>query len=64
MLIRISFADAVDHLKRTLNIHVHLDSDEKLKTRGFLSKNLLTESLSQGFLKKFSADVFLNLMEH
>ena len=64
LLISISFADGVDHLKSTLDIHVDLDTHEKLKTRGIFSKNLLTKSLSKGFLKEFSADEFLILMEY
>ena len=64
LLISISFADAVDHLKRTLGIRVDVDTHEKLKTRGIFSKKLLTGSLSQSFSKKFSADDFLNLMEY
>ena len=63
-MISISFGDAVDHLKRTLGIHVDVDTHEKLKTRGIFSKNLLMGSLSQGFSKEFSADDFLKLMEH
>ena len=64
LLISISFADAVDHLKRTLGIHVHHSIHKKLKTQGIFSKDLLTDSLSQGFSNFFSADDFLNLMEH
>ena len=64
LLISISFADAVDDLKKTLKIHVGGNTHEKLKKRGIFSKNLLTESLSQGFSKEFSADDFLILMEH
>ena len=64
LLISISFADAVDHLKRTLDIHVGVDTHEKLKTHGIFSKNLMTGSLSQGFSREFSADDFLKLMEY
>ena len=64
LLISISFADAVDHLKRTLDIRVHHSIHEKLKIQGIFSRNLLTESLSQGFSKDFSADDFLKLMEY
>ena len=64
LLISISFADAVDQLKRTLDIHVDFNAHEKLKTRGIFSQNLLTESLSEGFSEEFSANDFLNLMEH
>ena len=64
LLISISFADAVDHLKTTLDIDVHRSTHEKLKTQGIFSQDLLTESLSQGFSKEFSADDFLNLMEY
>ena len=64
LLISITFTDAVDHLRRTLDIHVDLDTHEKLKTQGIFSRNILTESLSQGFSKEFSADDFLKLMEY
>ena len=64
LLISISFADAVDHLKRTLGIHVHHSTHKKLKIQGIFLRNLLTESLSQGFSKEFSADDFLKLMEY
>ena len=64
LLIIISFADAVDHLKRTLGIHVHHSTHEKLKTEGIFSHKLFNESLQQGFSEEFSADDFLNLMEH
>ena len=64
LLISISFADAVDHLKRTLGIDVHRSTHEKLKTQGIFSRNLLTETLPQGFSKEFSADDFLNLLKY
>ena len=64
LLISISFADAVDHLKTTLGIDVHRSTHEKLKTQGIFSRNLLTETLPQGFSKDFSADDFLNLLKY
>ena len=64
LLISISFADAVDHLKRTLSIRVHRSTHEKLKTQGIFSQDLLTESLSQGFSEDFSPKMFLDLMEY
>ena len=64
LLISISFADTVDHLKRILGIRVHHNTHEKLKIQGIFSRNLLTESLSQGFSREFSADDFLKLMEY
>ena len=64
LLISISFTDAVDDLKRTLGIRVHHSTHEKLKIQGIFTRSLLTESLSQGFSKEFSADDFLKLMEY
>ena len=64
LLISISFADAVDYLKRTLGIYVDHSTHEKLKTRGLFSQCLLTESLLQGFSKEFSPKMFLDLMEY
>ena len=64
LLISISFADAVDHLKRTLGIRVHRSTHEKFKTQGIFSQDLLTESLSQGFSEDFSPKMFLDLMEY
>ena len=64
LLISISFADAVDHLKTTLGIDVHRSTHEKLKTQGIFSEDLLTESLSQGFSEDFSPKMFLDLMEY
>ena len=64
LLISISFADAVDDLKTTLGIDVHRSTHEKLKIQGIFSRNLLTETLPQGFSKEFSTDDFLNLMEY
>ena len=64
LLISITFTDAVDHLKRTLGIHVDLNTHEKIKTQGIFSKDLLMKSLPKEFYEEFSADVFLNLMKH
>ena len=64
LLISISFADAVDHLKTTLGIHVHRNTHKKLKTQGIFSQDLLTESLLQGFSEDFSPKMFLDLMTY
>ena len=64
LLISISFADAVDQLKTTLDIQVYRSTHEKLKTQGIFSQDLLTESLLQGFSEDFSPKMFLDLMEY
>ena len=61
-LISISFADAVDYLEDK-DIFLPPGAHTKLKTEGTFKRELLN-SLSDGFSPLFTADDFLNLMEH
>ena len=60
-LISISFADAVDHLRK-MNIVLPADSHDQLKSEGTFTRDIF-DRLSEGFTAEFTADDFLRLME-
>ena len=59
-LISISFADAVDHLRK-MNIILPADAHDQLKSEGTFTRDIL-DCLSEGFTAEFTADDFLRLM--
>ena len=59
-LISISFADAVDHLRK-MNIILPADAHDQLKSEGTFTRDIL-DHLSEGFTAEFTADDFLKLM--